>query len=191
MNPSILDGKKVVGSEGYILGEVDGVDVDLDSWQANAFYVNLSDDATSELKFKKPFLSKITVCLPTQLVKAVGEVITLKEPIRNIKDISERGILAGSTKLKGKKVIGVRGYTIGEVEGLDVKLSNWQVTGLQVGLTDSAATELGFKRPFLSKVVIIIPSKIVSQVGNFVTLDERIENLESLVECIRSCQKQN
>ena len=191
MNPSILDGKKVVGSEGYILGEVDGIDIDVNSWQANAFYVNLSDEATSELRLKKPFLSKITVCLPTQLVKAVGEVITLKEPIRNLEDIAERGILASSTKLKGKKVIGTKGYIIGEVEGLDVKLSNWQVTGLQVGLTDDAATELGFKRPFLSKVVIIVPSKIVSQVGNFITLSEEIENLESLVECIRSCQKQN
>jgi hypothetical protein len=58
-------------------------------------------------------------------------------------------------------------------------------------LTDDAATELGFKRPFLSKVVIIIPSKIVSLVGNFITLDEAIEDLESLAECIRSCQKQN
>ena len=191
MNPSILDGKKVIGSEGYILGEVDGVDIDLNSWKANAFYVSLSDEATSELRLRKPFLSKITVCLPTQLVKAVGEVITLKEPIRNLEDIAERGILASSTKLKGKKVISAKGDTIGEVEGLDVKPSNWQVTGLQVGLTDSAATELGFKRPFLSKVVIIIPSKIISQVGNFITLDEEIENLESLVECIRSCQKQN
>ena len=191
MNPSILDGKKVIGSEGYILGEVDGVDIDLNSWKANAFYVSLSDEATSELRLRKPFLSKITVCLPTQLVKAVGEFITLKDPIRNLEDIEKRGILTSSTKLKGKRVIGTKGYIIGEVEGLDVKMSNWQVTGLQVGLTDDAATELGFKRPFLSKVVVIVPSKIVSQVGNFITLSKEIENLESLVECIRSCQKQN
>jgi sporulation protein YlmC with PRC-barrel domain len=187
----MLDGKKVVGAEGYILGEVDGIDVDLNTWRANAFYVNLSDEATAELKFKKPFLSKIAVCLPTHFIKAVGEVITIKEPIRNLEDIVERGILVSSTKLKGKKVVGAKGYVIGEVEGLDVEFSNWQVTGLQVGLTDDAATELGFKRPFLSRVVIIIPSKIVSQVGNFITLDEDIENLESLVECIKSCQKQS
>ena len=62
---------------------------------------------------------------------------------------------------------------------------------MQVGLTDSAASELGFKSLFLSKVVIIIPSKIVSLVGSRIILDEAIENLESLVECIRSCQKQN
>jgi sporulation protein YlmC with PRC-barrel domain len=99
--------------------------------------------------------------------------------------------LVSSTKIKGKKIISVKGYVVGEVEGFDVKPSNWQVTGLQVGLTDDAATELGFKRPFLSKVVIIIPTKIVSLVGNFITIDKSIENLESLVECIQSCQKQS
>jgi len=191
VNPSLLDGKKVVGIEGYILGEVEGIDIDLNTWRANAFFVSLSDEAASELGIKKPFLSKITVCLPTQLVKAVGEVITLKEPIRNLEDIAGKGILVSSTKIKGKKIISVKGYVVGEVEGFDVKPSNWQVTGLQVGLTDDAATELGFKRPFLSKVVIIIPTKIVSLVGNFITIDKSIENLESLVECIQSCQKQS
>ena len=190
MNPTLLDGKKVVGSEGYILGEVDGVDVDSNSWQANAFYVSLSDEAIAEFRLKKPFLSKITVCLSTKLVKAVGDVITLKIPIRNLKDISESEDLASSTKLKGKKVIGAKGYVIGEVEGLDLDISNWRVKGLQVGLTDDATTELGFKRPFLSKVVIVIPSKIVDIVGNFITLDESIENLQALTECIKSCQKQ-
>jgi sporulation protein YlmC with PRC-barrel domain len=190
VNPTLLDGTKVVGSEGYILGEVDGVDIDLSSWKANALYVSLSDDATAEFKLKKSFLSKITVYLPVKLVKAVGEVITLKEPIRKLEDIAEKEKIARPTKLKGKKVLGAKGYVIGEVEGLDLDLSNWQVKGLQVSLTEDAATELGFKRPLLSKVVIIIPSEIVGVVGNFITLDEYIENLEALVECIKSCQRQ-
>ena len=191
MNPTLLDGKKVVGSEGYILGEADGVDIDLNTWQANALYVSLSDEATSEFRLKKPFLSKITVCLPTRLVRAVGEVITLKEPIRKLEDIAEKDILVNYTKLKGKKVIGSKGFDVGEVEGFDLDVRIWKVTGLQVGLTDDAATKLGFKRPFLSKVVIVIPSEIISLVGNFITLDEDVENLESLTECIRSCKKQN
>ena len=53
MNPTLLNGKKVVGTEGYILGEVDGVDIDLNTWQVNAFYVCLSDEASAELRFKK------------------------------------------------------------------------------------------------------------------------------------------
>jgi len=191
VNPTILEGKKVVGSEGYILGEVDDVNINSNTWQANSFFVNLSDEATAELGFKKSFLSKITVCLPTHLVKTVGDIITLREPIRNLEDLAERETLVKSTELKGKRVVGAKGTTIGEIEGFDVELNSWQVTGLEVGLTDDAATELGFKRPFLSKVVIIIPTKIVSLVGNFVTLNEDVKNLESLVECIKSCQKQN
>ena len=192
MNPNLLKGKKVVGTEGYILGEVDGLDVDSNTWQAVAFYVSLSEEAIEELDFKKPFLRKIVICLPTWLIKEVGgDVVTLTEPIRNLKDIAEKEICVNYAKLDGKKVVSAKGYVVGEVEGLDVEPGNWQVTGIEVGLTDAAATELGFKRPFLSKVVVIIPSDVVEDVGNFVTLDKAIEDLNSLIECIRSCQRQN
>jgi sporulation protein YlmC with PRC-barrel domain len=191
MNPRLLKGKKVVGTEGYILGEINDLHVDPDTWQATAFYVTLSAEATAELNFKKPFLRKIMVCLPTRLIKAIGDVVTLTEPVRNLKDVAEKETQVNPTTLEGKKVVSAKGYAVGEVEGLDVDQDNWQVTGLQVGLTDDAATELGFKRPFISKVVVIIPSTAVSAIGNFITLDKAIENLKSLVECIRSCQKQN
>jgi len=44
MNPNLLKGKKVVGSEGYILGEFDGLYFDITTWKATAFYVGLSDE---------------------------------------------------------------------------------------------------------------------------------------------------
>ncbi len=188
MNPNMLRGKKVVGSEGYILGEFDGLYFDLSTWKATAFYVGLSDEATDELNFKKPFLSKIIICLPTQLIKVIGDIITLAEPVRNLKDIAEKENQLGSSKLDGKKIVGAKGYSVGEVEGLDVDTDNWQVTGLQVILTDEAATELGFKRPLVSKVVVKIPTNAISTIGNFITLDQAIENLKSLVECIKSCK---
>ena len=190
MNPIILRGKKVVGAEGYILGEMNDLHVDFDKWQATAFYVILSDVAAAELDFKKSFLRKIIVCLPTQLIEAVGDVIELAAPIRDLKNIAENEIEVNPVKIEGKKVVSVKGYVVGEIEALDVDFSNWRVTGLQVGLTDEAATELGFKRPILSKVTVIIPPSAVGEIGNFITLDKSIENLKSLVECIRSCQKQ-
>ena len=189
MNPNLLKGKTVVGTEGYILGEMHGIDIDLSAWKASAFYVALSDEATSELNLRKPFLHKIIICLPTQLIQSAGDVITLKEPIRNLKDASEKQIFVNSTKLEGKKVVSVNGYVVGDVEGLDLELNNWQITGLQVGLTENASTELGFKHPFISKVVVIIPTSVIKETGNVIILDKSIENLKSLVECIKSCQK--
>ena len=82
MNPNKLNGKKVVGSDGYVIGEVDGIDVDLTTWQAPGLYLSLTDDATVELGYKKPFMSRIVICLPTKLVKAIGEVITLNESLK-------------------------------------------------------------------------------------------------------------
>ena len=133
MNPNVLKGKKVIGAEGYVLGEVDGLDIDTVTWRANVFCVNLGDEATAELGFKKPFLRKITVCLPTRLIRTVGDVITLFEPVRNLADIAERAIQINSTIIEGKRVVGAKGYLVGEVEGFDVDFSNWKVTGLQVG----------------------------------------------------------
>ncbi len=190
MNPTLLKGKKVVGTEGYMLGEIDGLDIDLTTWKVDAFYVILSDQAIVDLGLKKTFQHRIIVCLPIHLIKSVGDIVILKESIKNAEDVAEKGVTAVSTKLEGKKVVGAKGYSVGDVEGFDVDLDAWQVTGLQVSLTDGAAQELGFKRPFLSKVVVIIPSKIVSLVGNFITLGKDIENLESLVECIRNCKRQ-
>lgn len=191
MNPNLLRGKRVVGNDGYILGEIDDLHVNLSTWVATAFYINLSDDAVAELDFKKSFMHKIVICLPTDLIKTVGDVVTLNEPVRNLKDIAEKVMQPDPSQINGKKIVSQKGNVVGEVEGLDVDAANWQVTGLQVSLTDDAATEIGFKRPFISKVVVLIPTSAVNSVGNFVTLDKSVENLKSLVECIRSCQQSN
>ena len=162
--------------------------VDVNSWKATAFYVYLSDEATAELNFKKPFLRKIVICLPTSLIQAVGDVVTLNAPVRNIKDVAEKEVCLTSPKVEGKKVVSTKGYVVGDVEGFDVVLSDWIVTGLQVALTDDAATQLGFKRPILSKVVVIIPPEAIGSIGNFVTLDKNFDDLKALVECIKACQ---
>jgi len=51
--------------------------------------VSLTDEATRELGYKKPFMGSVTVCLPVSLVQAVGDVITLNKGIRELKDFVE------------------------------------------------------------------------------------------------------
>jgi sporulation protein YlmC with PRC-barrel domain len=190
MNPVLLRGKKVVGTEGYILGEMNDLHVDFNTWQATAFYVILSDEAAAELNLKKPFLRKIIVALPISLVKAVGDVITLKAPIRGLKDIAEREMQVTTHRVEGKKVINQSGRTFGVVEGLDVDVDDWKVTGLEVALNSEAASELGYKPQVTSKVIVVVPGMAVGAIENFVTLDKSVQDLKSLVECIQSCQLQ-
>jgi sporulation protein YlmC with PRC-barrel domain len=183
MNPSVLNDKKVIGSEGFILGEVEGVEVDLETWQASMLYVRLSDEAAAGLGLRTPsFMSKTTICLPIRFVKFVGDVITLSEPVRNLEDVAEKECIVNPTNLKGKKVVGAKGQNVGEVESLDLEPSTWQVTGLQVSLTNEAAKELECNKSFLRKVVVSVPTKIVDTVGNMIILNEDIQDFKTLAK---------
>jgi sporulation protein YlmC with PRC-barrel domain len=80
-------GKQIVSAKGEIMGEVDGLEVDSTNWQVTHLHVSLSKDATIELGLKKPMLSKAVINLPTNLVVSVGEVVTLKDSIKNLRDV--------------------------------------------------------------------------------------------------------
>lgn len=84
-----LMGKKVVGANAYMLGEVNGAEIDTKKWEVTHLHVNLTGDATRELGFQKPRFGSVTVHVPVSLVQAVGDVITLNKGIRELKEIIE------------------------------------------------------------------------------------------------------
>lgn len=86
---SKLMGKKVIGANAYSLGEVHGADVDTGKWQVTHLHVSLTDEASRELGFKKPFLGAVIVCLPVTLIQAIGDVITLNKSIQELRSFVE------------------------------------------------------------------------------------------------------
>lgn len=83
-----INGKKVIGKQGYDLGEVKGVEADTSRWQITHLHVKLSDKAADELGFKKRFRSS-TVCMPVSLVEAVGDVVTMSSTLTELSGNSE------------------------------------------------------------------------------------------------------
>jgi len=81
--------KRVIGANAYSLGEVVGADIDTGKWQVTHLHVNLTDDSTRELGFKKPFMGSVVVCLPVGLVQAVGDVVTLNKGINELRNVVE------------------------------------------------------------------------------------------------------
>jgi sporulation protein YlmC with PRC-barrel domain len=86
---SKLMGKRVIGANAYLLGEVNGADVDTAKWQVTHLHVSLTNEATRELGFKKPIMGSITVYVPVSLVQAVGDIITLSKGVKELKDVIE------------------------------------------------------------------------------------------------------
>ena len=75
--------KKVITARAYILGDVQGAEVDVDNWRITHLQVKLSDKASTDLGFKKRFRSS-TVCMPVTLIKAVGEVVTIDKSLEEL-----------------------------------------------------------------------------------------------------------
>lgn len=85
-------------------------------------------------------------------------------------------------KLNDKKVIDNRAQVVGEVAGIEIDVSTWKVTHLCISLSDNAIETLGYKKPFIGKVLIDVPIEIVQKLKDVVVLSQSVAEIKSLVE---------
>ena len=85
--------------------------------------------------------------------------------------------------LLGKNVVAEDARLVGAVTGVEVELMpKWAITHLHVSLTEDTTRELGYKKPFLGSVDVVLPISIVKAVGDVISLDKKIDDLRDLVE---------
>ncbi len=83
-----LLGKKVIGTGGYILGDVKGASIDEKTWNIATLHVKLADTAAEELGFKKRFRSS-KVNMPIRMVQAVGDVVSVSPSLKELSESNE------------------------------------------------------------------------------------------------------
>jgi sporulation protein YlmC with PRC-barrel domain len=71
--------KKVYTSDGFLLGETESADLDETVWKITSFFVNLTDQATALLGMKRPFMGKVMVCLPVDLIDSISDTAILNK----------------------------------------------------------------------------------------------------------------
>ena len=84
-----LNGKQVITSEAHVLGEIEGVELDISNWTVTHLHISLLKNNVEKFNFKKPIFGSVSVCLPITTIKAVGDVISLKESIDDLKYMPE------------------------------------------------------------------------------------------------------
>ena len=85
------------------------------------------------------------------------------------------------SELEGKNVIETGGKILGTVSGIEFDPLSWKVTQLKVQLAYDAVELLGYKRPRLGRVEIMIPVEVVKVVSDVVALDKSINDLRKPV----------
>lgn len=87
------------------------------------------------------------------------------------------------TRIFWRKAYTSDGLLLGEIESAEVDTNTWQIQSFFVGLTDEATRMLGFKRPFLGKVVVCLPVSAVKTVQDTAILNKTMAELHNLKEC--------
>jgi sporulation protein YlmC with PRC-barrel domain len=94
--------------------------------------------------------------------------------------------LVNFDKLSGMFVICAGGFDLGNVKGIEINTTNWQVTHLQVKLSKPASEDLGFKKRFRTSTVCV-PMSLVAKTGDNILLNKSIDELSrhpEISECI-------
>ncbi|HZW83313.1 MAG TPA: hypothetical protein VFF14_07860 [Candidatus Deferrimicrobium sp.] len=75
-----LSGMFVICAGGFDLGNINGMEINTDTWQVTHLHVKLSKAASEDLGFKKRFRSS-TVCVPVSLIAQYGDNVLLNKSI--------------------------------------------------------------------------------------------------------------
>ncbi len=82
--------KRAVTADGFVLGEVESADLDMNTWQVTSLFVSLSDEGNRKLGFKHPYLGKVMVCLPTSVVQSIeADKVMLKQTINELRSLKQ------------------------------------------------------------------------------------------------------
>jgi hypothetical protein len=81
--------KRAFTSDNFDLGEINSADVDMNTWQITNLFINLTDEASSALGFKHPFLGKVMVCLPISTIKSVTDKAVLNQTLDELRSLKQ------------------------------------------------------------------------------------------------------
>ncbi|MGZ4851272.1 MAG: hypothetical protein ACXV2C_07830, partial [Candidatus Bathyarchaeia archaeon] len=82
-----------------------------------------------------------------------------------------------------KKAFTSDNFLLGDVESAELDMNTWQITNFFIGLSDDAAKKIGFRRPFLGRVVICLPVSAIKTFQDTAILNKTIAELQDLKEC--------
>jgi len=87
------------------------------------------------------------------------------------------------TRLFWRKAYTSDNFLLGEIHSADLDMATWQVTSLFVTLSEEATKALGFKHPYLGKVVVCLPVGDVKTISETAILNQTLEELHNLRAC--------
>lgn len=94
----------------------------------------------------------------------------------------EKVVSVRPSELEGKNVVDSGAKIVGTVSDIEINCSEWKVTHLRIDLTDELIEILGYKKPFLGHVEIMLSVDAIKAVADVVALNKAIKELKEVIE---------
>jgi sporulation protein YlmC with PRC-barrel domain len=82
-----LKGRAVIDGSGRVVGTLDGLLVDSQSWRVEAFRVKLRRDAADQVGAEQSMFHRAVVEIPISLVHAAGDAVILNVPTTALREL--------------------------------------------------------------------------------------------------------
>jgi sporulation protein YlmC with PRC-barrel domain len=82
-----LKGRAVIDHTGRVVGEVDGLLIDGQSWRVEAFRVKLRRDAAEQIGAEHRRFQSASLEIPVSLVHAAGDAVILNVPTTALREL--------------------------------------------------------------------------------------------------------
>jgi sporulation protein YlmC with PRC-barrel domain len=91
-----LKGRAVIDGTGRVVGTLDGLMVDSQSWRVEAFRVRLRRDAAEQIGAEHRVFQSAIIDVPVSLVHAAGDAVILNVPTTALRELMPAEAVAPS-----------------------------------------------------------------------------------------------
>ena len=102
-----LSGKRVVSQDGRVIGEIESLHIDVETWKVIALGVKVRKDVLDELSLRRPFLGTQVIRIPAEQISGASDTVVLKPPFSGVtfeggegRDAPERGDEDSDSEIK-------------------------------------------------------------------------------------------
>lgn len=175
-------GLEVISSDARVIGTVEGVGIDLASWNVRALRVGLRRGMEELVGRKRRYFAVDKVFIRTSELQAVSDAIIMRRPVSAIAETihPEGEQLTPAGAFMGMRVICRNARFIGNVDNLIVDTENdWAIPYIQVKLDRDSLEQFNMHRSFMGSSLISIRTKDIEAIGDMVIMSVTLEELKA------------
>ena len=174
--------KKIISTDGRILGTITGVSV-MKDWTVNGLTVRIEREVLGDLGKRGPFFGTLSLDVGVENVIAIDDNVLLNKTLKEM-----GGLLTDyqknndSSYLLRMRIVDSDGKKIGMVQDINIDDKNWKVPSLVMCMNKEMSDNMMVKNPGFSNPEVNLSIRQISGTDDKVMLSVTSDQLGNILE---------